>query len=358
MRNPVVLAIVNGAFQATSLLAALRELGLPPGAVDLRVILVDMLPQSLLHQVTRRILEAAGVQRMWLLAPSTKVQAFPAALADAERALELRMQELTTLAVYGVHRPVARFFANRAPQAKLLIYEDGTRAYLGAPPALRRYLHAFRDQGARLLGSAFADAFREPRHEAREVSYALLLSDLLAPPPDVLLSTLVRVRSESLRKVMQACTPRVKRMQLERPFILLIGQYYARLKQLSEQEELALYRKATARIVERGLIPVWRGHIREEDRLFATLKQTFPTLRSFDELVDEPGFPLEFYAALFEGPCAGAVSFSSSALFYLKQLYQLPTYTMVDERLVASMNHPHRDGCKLALDNLPNFFSG
>ncbi|HTU57454.1 MAG TPA: polysialyltransferase family glycosyltransferase, partial [Polyangiales bacterium] len=204
-----------------------------------------------------------------------------------------------------------------------------------------------------LLGRRFGMAWRDPRIGRDRVEHALLLTGTLQAPREAHGGTLHRVAKEHVQSAIARARPAFTEA-LDGPYFLIVGQYYATLRQMSRSEELGRYAAAAEEATRRGFTPVWRGHIRNDDRYYDELKQRCPSLRNFSELVDDPSYPLELYDSLFDARCAGAASFSSSALFYLRELYGVATYTLLDAGMVQRMNYPHRDGCGLALSQLPH----
>lgn len=345
MTRTRAVALVNGPWQAISLAASLRHLR-PSGG--LLAVLVDMNQGSRLCETTKQILSANGIADTLCIPTGTSCAQAEQRMHEVTRGA---LGEVELVATYGVHRPMARFLCNLASRAELLVYEDGLRAYVSDPspaPRASRWLRA----AAYLLGRRSGMAWRDPRLERGRVAHALLLTNSLEPPRQAQAGTLHRVPKEHVQHAITRARPPFAE-RLDRPYLLIVGQYYAALKQMSHALELERYAEAAREAERRGLTPVWRGHIRSEDPLYERLRCLCPSLRNFNELVDDPSYPLELYHPLFDARCAGAVSFSSSALFYLRELYQVPTYTLLDAAMVRRMNYPHRDGCALALAKLP-----
>jgi hypothetical protein len=193
--------------------------------------------------------------------------------------------------------------------------------------------------------------------KTREFAYCVLLGERLPLPARLREAEVHHIPKQALQHSLAAIEPPRLRQKPAAPFVLIVGQYYAQLKQMSAGTELDAYSAAAREIVRRGQIPVWRGHIRKHDAFFIPLKAACPALQNFSELVEDASLPLELYADLFTGACAGAVSFSSSALFYLQYVHGIETHTLLSDALIARMNHPHREACVLAHTHLPRFAS-
>ncbi len=346
MTGTRAVALVNGPWQAITLAASLRQVQ-PPGA--LLAVLLDMSEGSRLCETTRHILRANGIENTACVPAGSSRSRAEKLLREAARGA---LAEVKLVATYGVHRPMARFLCNLMGRAELLVYEDGLRAYVNGDSSPTARASRWLRSAAFLLGRRFGMAWRDPRLKRDHVAHALLLTSTLPAPHAAQNGTLHGVPKEHVRDAIMRAKPAFTE-RLDRPYFLIVGQYYAALKQMSSAVELERYAAAAGEAERRGVTPVWRGHIRNEDTLYETLKQRCPSLLNFDELVDDPSYPLELYDSLFDARCAGVVSFSSSALFYLRELYAVPSYTLLDATLVRRMNYPHRDGCALALAKLP-----
>jgi hypothetical protein len=354
VQQTTLLCLVNGPWQALSLVAALRQCQLDLSVSSAVALLVDMPEGSSLQQATARILRAHGIDRQHTLDHGLALRALPARLSALRRAGVLDLRAVHTVMTYGMHRPVARYLLNSTPAARVVVYEEGLRAYVPPNTSLRDRL---RFRLARTWGRIdrdFGKGWKAPR-AWRDVEYALLLADQLPLPEATRQARVHRVEARHLRAALDALpAPRVRDLP-ERPYVLLVGQYYARLRQLTPTRELSLYSEAVQAIQARGQVAVWRGHLREHDTLFEQLQQRCPGLRSFSDFVDDPGLPLELYADFFGSRCVATVSMSSSALFYLRHIHGTPAYTLLTDALVAPMRYPHKPACLLALRHLPPF---
>jgi hypothetical protein len=355
MGSATVLCLINGPWQALSLAASLRELGLAAPETRLVGLLVDMPGAGPLQAATCRILRANGVTELHGVPRETALGSLPASIRALERRAAVELARVDMVAAYGVHRPIARYVLNLCPRADILLYEEGLRTYVGSEGSWQARAGAGL---ARLWGRVdptFELAFRPPRSRKRDYAYALLLGDRLPLPAELHGARVHHVSSRHLRDAMAGVSAPGVRELPERPYTLIVGQYYARLKQISRQAELEAYALAALHIAARGQIPIWRGHPREGDATFGALRARCPSLRDFGELAEDTSLPLELYADLFGPRCAGVVSFSSSALFYLGRLHGVAAHTLLDPAWVQDMSSPHRDACALALAHVPRF---
>lgn len=323
-------------------------------------VLVDMEAGSRFFEVTSEILEAHQLRERCHIPKAIN----PLRMARARKAIEaqlgLPIAEIPLIVTFGYHRPVSRYFCNHATGARLVFYEEGLRTYVDQAPMLGARSGRRIDNLWSLADRSLTKLSVDPAFAHRAVEYTLLLSDQIAPPPSVARHTLRRLPAEALRRVLNDAKPAAARElraapPADRQAALIVGQYYAQLKQMDEEKELAIYVDAANTIVQRGLVPVWRGHIRERDLLYERLKQRCSALRNFAEFVDDPSYPLEFHVDFFSEQCACVVSLASSALFYLNYLYDIPAYTLLDAEMTSAMQYPHKDACAFALQHVSSF---
>jgi Alpha-2,8-polysialyltransferase (POLYST) len=346
--------LVNGPFQALSLSAWLRSRSAAGETIQPFAVLVDMDPASQLHAATSRILRANGVVRTYTIPASTGVHGFGAAVRALEGAIDLRLGRVRMVASYGTHRPVARFLLGLMPDAELVIYEEGLRIYVPSQGDVRERLRMKLAGAWGMIDRSFGRAWTAAPQPVARRRVSLLLGERLPVPDRLRASRVELVPHARLRESIAALADPARQAPVlpDQPYGVIVGQYYARLSQMSEQTEHDAYLSAARALLSRGILPIWRGHIRTEDTTFRRLKDACPALRSFDELVGEATLPLECHASVFSDACRAVVSFSSSALFYLPLLYGTPAYTLLTPELVARMRYPHREGGRLALDHV------
>jgi len=350
--QPILLSLVNGPWQALSLVATLRSRKgeLPTEVVAL---LVDMVHGSAFHAATTRILQSHGVVQLYTIPASVSLGKLPSTLAQLHGE-GLRMEHVRWIATYGMHRPVARYLLNVLPKARVLIYEEGLRAYVPPNTSLRDRLRMKLARAWGIVDRDFGLGWTPPRAWS-EAEYSLLLSDRLPLPAATQKARTHFVPTEHLQAAIATLPAPTVRDLPARPYALIIGQYYARLKQMSPQVELETYVASARAILARGHVPIWKGHARERDDLFLALRERCAEVRNFSDFVDDASLPVELYRDFFGARCAAAISLSSSALFYIARLHGIPTFTLLTEPMLRRMRHPHVDACRLAREHVSPF---
>ena len=350
MTKQRVLLLVNGPWQAVAALAALRDRGLNNNNSQFSTVVLDLSRDSDFHSVTARLLrtEVPSIHSVpksltpWnLRRAETYVRSqFGAGLADADWVF-----------TFGYHRPASRYFINGARQAQVVIYEEGLRAYVDPTRLAEREYWTAVDALA-IFDRHFLRRRIDPTFFARKPEYSLLLDGTLPLPQSVSSCSYRHLDAALVREILELLPAPGVRETTSQCF-LIVGQYYSRLKQLSAERELALYTRAARHITQLGYTPVWRGHIREKDELFAALQQACPELRAFEDYVQDAAYPLEFHRRFFTEHCVATASLASSAPFYLNYLYNTPAFTLATAEIEADMTYPHRDTCAFARRHLP-----
>ena len=355
MRN-AALCIVNGPFQALSLVASLRQLGRLPGD-GLCALLVDMESDSVLQRATSSVLAQSGIDMHFVVSKHLAPRDWPRRLAAIEAEAAMAFGSIETLFTYGLHRPIARYLAHVASRARIVIYEEGLRTYVASEPSARERAR-LRVAGLwGLVDPDFGMAWSLPRPGTRDIAYCLLLGERLPLPETLLRARVTLVGEQALRATLSALSSPTPRCTPPAKAILIVGQYYARLKQMTRAAELAAYSAAAIEITRRGCVPIFRGHLRDDDDLFPELATRCPELRNFSEFFDDAGLPLELYASMFPEHCVGAVSFSSSALYYLRYLYGIDTCTLLSPRHIERMKLSASRGVCARSPELFSFFA-
>lgn len=367
MKKRNVLILVNGPWQAVSCIAALRTLGFLSGGGEIYCLVVDMEKDSFFYKATTDLLLRFGIGRTFFVTKKISPRLLLKKADEIERAFGISFSAIDELLIFGYHRPVARFFCGKCLNAEITVYEEGIRTYidkgLGAEKGLRKI--------RRLFDPAYAQICVDERFYEKAARVCLLLSPILEFENIYKNSKVIEIEKSLLSSLLLSATAPFEKegrgdsamsatkkdLQWPYPerFMLIVGQYYSNLNQMSEAEELAVYKDAATAIKKMGCRPVWRGHIRMNDAFFSALKSACPSLVNFNDIVETPYYPLEFFAHGLGDKCAGLVSISSSSLYYFKHLTAAPTYTLADDSVVENMKSPHADACRLAMQTIEPF---
>jgi hypothetical protein len=346
MMNTLIL--VNGPWQAVMCIAALKSSPSNGENANIYCLLVDMQNDSRMHRVTEKLLAASGISNIFFIPKKTSLRAAAKKVSIIERHFQMRFSQMDDILLFGYHRAIARFFLRQCADARITIYEEGVRTYTapvfpkkkGIPDLLRRLRAA--------IQPPYQQAMMDPQYYLRTNNICLLISNLL-PLPDVYpTASRIPIAPTIVVEVMQAARIPKINWSHSKKMVLIVGQYYSLLKQMSKETERRLYRNAVEKILESGYLPVWRGHIRETDMLFKKLKSRCPELINFSDIVDDPHYPVEFYAVGLQDTCRAVASLSSSSLYYFRQITDISTYSLLNDTILSVMTPPHYETCALA----------
>ncbi len=249
------------------------------------------------------------------------------------------------------------------PAAALQLYEEGLHFYVPqpCPPACD-----WREAGAPHLWPRIVRAGVRPRRwPVRHIAMNGLYPPHLArvagvwqsPAEDVRLPGHLarmparRVSRETLLGVLDALACPVPDLPDEPPRLLVLGQCFYRYGILPWQAEAAFYERSVGRILARGYRVWWKEHPRTEHAFLPALQEAFDTGRVRAFPLEAP-WPVELAATRM--PLAGCAAVSSSALFYLRDLFGLPTYTMAEPTLTRRIRYRDMQAViRLTVDCIP-----
>ena len=109
--------------------------------------------------------------------------------------------------------------------------------------------------------------------------------------------------------------------------VLMLGQCFSRSNLMFWTEELTIYRNAVSRLQELGYTVLWKDHPRADRPFFPALAEVTPP-ESFWKLDTPPAWPIELFAE--ELDLKACVSATSTGLFNLRELFNLPAYTIAN----------------------------
>lgn len=355
MKN--ILIVVNGPWQAAVCIAALKSRHIHAETANIFCLIVDVQNDSHMYRVTEKLLLASGISNIFFVPKETSLKGVAQKVSVIEKQFQVGFPQMDDILVYGYHRAIARFFCTQCTQARVTVYEEGIRTYT-APcfPAKKGLSYLLRKLRA-ALDTPYRQALMHPLLYPRVHHVCLLISDLL-PLPDIYPNARVTpIAPATMVEVLASVRAPGIKWPHSQKMVLIAGQYYSLLKQMSKETEQRLYRDAAEKILDAGYLPVWRGHIRETDVLFDKLKARCPRLINFSDAVSDPHYPLEFYAAQLQDTCSAMVSISSSSLYYFKKITRIPSYSLIDDAIVRGMTRFHRETCSLAQQAIDSFES-
>ena len=354
-KSKKVLLLINGPWQASLCIAALKTALVSDRTHRILPLIVDADTGTFFHSFTTKILAQEGLTDFFEIEKKVSPSRLAAYKTQIERKFDVDFSQIDEVFTFGTHRSVSVYFCNAAENAHIYLYEEGLRSYLSQTSARA---NVFQRLYATLVSWVSRDAllyYSVKQLKDRISGLYLLLqnsgklhggqSDYRTYPID----------PEAVKQIMGRVGDIAVHAAGRCKIVLIVGQYYASLKQLSPEMEYRTYLNAAQSIVEKGFVPVWRGHIRQEDLLFERLKAACPELTSFNDMVSCPYYPLEFYTKLLVEHCAAVVSISSSSLLYFDYLFGIPAFTLCTEELIATMKSPHKESCELVRRVLPPY---
>lgn len=227
------------------------------------------------------------------------------------------------------------------PRSKIVVYEDGTLNYI--PKAYTcsfNLLTLIRPQ--RLIRQTLRGFAHHPQHCLREQGICakqisrleksfLCLSPMLPVPKYLSRSPVFPIKTTYLLESIEAAArlwsnkqPLLPEALNQQDVMLVLGSCYNKWLLMSWEHELEVYYRAIHLLLERGYAVVWKEHPRIDQPFFPELDK-----RTRSERFKELKAPLELPVELFvsELPLVGCVAPISTSLFYLRQVFDIPTYT-------------------------------
>lgn len=321
------LVFINGPWQAITAFASLAEAGIPDGDTDL--VLIDQNEDIPAFGVTRRLVEVLhGRKPLAVLGAIDRwedVRDLQQLCADYAKS-----HSRPTLWLNSFHRIYARYVCEVFSDSRICLYEDGGRNYVDA--GCMTGLRALRGRFCWPGDSSWrcGQTWLPQRLRRIEKGYLILEYDLGCP--NYLKGRSIGVGVRVLKAVLdraETAVPEEVAMAAAgnelggRPF-LLAGQNLSRGGNIGWEDELALYERAARYIMERGYVPVWKDHPRNELPFNETLQSRVQGLQCFPDALLR-AWPLEIIFRQFH--FCGCASIMSSSLFYLKRIGGLPCYT-------------------------------
>ena len=142
--------------------------------------------------------------------------------------------------------------------------------------------------------------------------------------------------------------------------VLVLGQCFSRLRLMSWDEELSMYKRIFSILAKNNLTPLWKEHPRVLDKpFFRALSEKIGSVQPLEVNVSF-SWPIEIFSQQLD--IIGCVGATSTSLFYQKELFDIPTYTFADElrSRLSDHNYSQRrylDMVDLTISHIPKFSS-
>lgn len=106
---------------------------------------------------------------------------------------------------------------------------------------------------------------------------------------------------------------------------VFLGQCFAVLKTISEDQECQLYAKTMQRLIEKGLRVIWKEHPRTGGRYFQKIR-TFTGMSDIELFPAPPEVPIEFILTQEMWSGVSVVGITSSSMLYLNEAFGVSCY--------------------------------
>lgn len=133
---------------------------------------------------------------------------------------------------------------------------------------------------------------------------------------------------------------------------LVLGQCFSEWKLLSWEEELEIYSKIFSILTEHNFTLLWKEHPRMTQPFYKELTSRYSAINPL-ELNLHFSWPIELFVKPLN--LVGCVSITSTSLFYLKDLFDIPTYTFATDKLESFINPDFFYMSKFVSDSIAPF---
>lgn len=338
------LFVAVGPWQLVTLAAAAKQLDVQVGADDVLVLQESYSPTPQLKDAMCAVaaalfprvkvvpvFDSLAADRLHSISdPRPILDEIRAACGDAPS--EIWMPKLN-------HRP-ERFILEAYPEAPITLYEDGTGTFVDIPVQGPGPVRAMAGRTLRALGlkpqavDVGHGSYLATRHHQRLTRAILYLQRDLQLPEYLKDKQLISIGNDVLRGRIAACAqlPTLREAtaatKLQPPLVLMLDQSLARCGLIELKDEIDIYRRCLAAVIEKGYSVLWRDHPRADHPYFDALRDVAGPDRL--RRLDVPnGYPVEIFVPhLGLSACIAGVS---SAMLYLKDLYGIPGYSFADD---------------------------
>jgi hypothetical protein len=269
--------------------------------------------------------------------------------------------EVAELFVCTLHTPAEKLVVEAYPGAAIALYEEGLQNYVSQRPNVwpefGRWGSAPREAFAEAAGALLTDPlltrriFRgwscvSGRHLARvQALYLYIARDLGVAEPYQNVP-LHLMDHDVLRTVIDRCADLAPADEDGRETghakaVLVLGQCYALFDWITRDREIEVYAGAVRALLEQGQTVLWKDHPRLPQSYFGEIAERCGVLNDpsrFRLASLPPVLPVEFVANRLG--LAGCVAGTSSALFYLRHLYNIPTFSFAGQFAAALPRDP------------------
>ena len=252
--------------------------------------------------------------------------------------------------------------------AAIAIYEDGLHSYVPQedwklldanlifkPIALKRRL-SYRITEAQTSLNYLNNYCLCYKHIKRINKAYFLIVDYL-PLPRYLKYHLIKINKQSVINTLNTINLSINPLKSidskTQNGFLILGQCFSKWNLMSWEEEFDIYSQIFSLVSQLDLVLIWKEHPRVDRPFFNYLANKYSRIKPI-ELNVHFAWPIELFARQLN--LQGCVSVTSTSLFYLKSLFEIPTYTVANN-LLNSFNGDFSYMTKLVANNIPTLTS-
>ncbi len=240
----------------------------------------------------------------------------------------------------------AKFILETYQKAAIILYEDGLHSYVSYEHIDLLDTHnLITKKELKLLLKRFILRQAKPydiinkrglcqRHLNRLKRVHLSLLNYLPVPEYMNQAVIKKIQAESLITSVKAIQRNIKlnnilnsRKSLDNN-VLVLGQCFSKWEIISWQEEFKLYKNICSTLIHNNLVPLWKEHPRVNKPFYDSLVNELPSVKKID-LNFHYSWPIEIF--LDQLDIKACVAATSTSLFYLKEIFEIPTYTFAHE---------------------------
>jgi hypothetical protein len=338
------LFITVGPWQLVTLAAAARQLDVQVNADDVLVLQESYSPtpqlKEAMHAVATALFPNIKVVPVFDVLAAGRLKT----ISDPQPILnEIRVacgEAPSEIWTPKLHHQPERFILEAYPETPITLYEDGTGTFVDIPVQSPGPIRAMAGRTLRALGlmpqavDVGEGSYLAPRHHQRLARAVLYLQRDLRLPQYLDGKQVISIGDEVLRGRIAACAhlPTLREAttssKLRPPTVLMLGQSMARSGLIELKDEIEIYRRSVASVIEKGYSVLWRDHPRAHHLYFDSIADIAEPAR-LRRLEVPSGYPVEIFIPHLG--LSACIAGGSSAMLYLKDLYGIPGYSFADD---------------------------
>ena len=295
---------------------------------------------------------------------------------DIFKALKSRigLKNADELWVSKLFNPLEKIAIDTYEDSPIVLYEDGLWVF--APQKLysrefssrfllypRKLIKLIKSKQIKKKGMLHykIKGVRQDHLQRLKMAYLYLSKYMSAPkyleniPKEQILSENIRSALYKAREnIYEKVIVKENKNSFSNSFLVLAQNFSKNNKMVKRNEELNCYLYVVTALINQGYKVYWKEHPRTNWKFFEEIssKLNFQQLNNFYELEVPFSYPVELFVE--ELNIKGCVSCTSSALFSIRDLFDIPTFTAVDH-IRKFRSRDYRAMAKLVRNEIPVF---